>query len=61
MENLTLLPDVMIDIEALARRPGAAIIRLAAATFDPWSAQIGQEIDIRVKASPPFIMDLETY
>lgn len=54
-------PDIMVDIEALALRPGAAIIRLAAATFDPWTAEIGQEFDARVIPAPPFTMDLETY
>jgi hypothetical protein len=55
------LNDVMIDIEALALRPGAAIIRLAAATFDPWTGRIGQEFDERVSPDPPFVMDLQTY
>jgi hypothetical protein len=53
--------DIMIDIEALALRPGAAIIRLAAATFDPWTGATGQEFDQRVIPEPPFIMDLQTY
>jgi len=59
--HLPALHDVMVDIEALALRPGAAIIRLAAATFDPWTAAIGQEFDVRIIPAPPFIMDLETY
>lgn len=59
--ELPLFNDVMIDIEALALRPGAAIIRLAAATFDPWTGAIGQEFDARIVPAPPFVMDLETY
>jgi hypothetical protein len=61
MDSPAYFPDVMVDIEALALRPGAAIIRLAAATFDPWTGVIGQEFDTRIIPAPPFVMDLETY
>ncbi|MCW1887674.1 3'-5' exoribonuclease [Luteolibacter flavescens] len=50
----------MLDIEALGKRPGSAIVELAAVTFDPETGATGEEFLVRLKPELPFVCDYET-
>lgn len=52
--------NVMIDIEALGLRAGAAVIELAAVAFDPATGATGAEFHCRIKPVAPFLCDYET-
>ena len=52
--------NVMVDVEALALRAGAAIIQIGAVTFDISSGEVHEEFSCLVRPSPPFVADLET-
>lgn len=52
--------EVMIDIEALAKRSGAAIFELAAAAFDMTTGEIVSRYYQRVTPASPFFADPET-
>jgi len=51
---------VLLDIEALWKRPGSAIIELAAVAFCPETGKIGQAFNALIEPQPPFMADLET-
>lgn len=52
--------NIMVDLEALALRPGAAIIQIGAVTFDLPTGEVRDEFSCLVRPSPPFVADLET-
>lgn len=54
------LQNIMVDIEALGLRTGAAIIDLAAVAFNPVTAETGAEFHCRIKPASPFVCDFET-
>ena len=51
---------VLLDIEALGKRPGSAIIELAAVAFCPETGKIGQAFNALIEPQAPFMADLET-
>ena len=51
---------ILIDIEALGRRPGAAIIELAAVEFFPETGEVGEGFEAIIEPQAPFTADLET-
>ena len=51
---------ILLDIEALGKRPGCAIIELAAVAFCPETGKIGQAFNAIIEPQPPFMADLET-
>jgi len=57
---MTRTTHVMIDIEALGLRPGAAIIELAACAFCPETGQTGELLELLIEPHAPFSADLET-
>lgn len=51
---------IMIDIEALGRRPGCAVIEFAAVAFCPETGRIGQVFDALIRPGMPFTAEIET-
>lgn len=51
---------LMIDIEALGLRPGAAVIQLSAQFFDPTTGDLGTAFNTFIKPKFPFTVDPET-
>jgi len=51
---------VLVDIEALGRRPGSAIIELAAVAFSPEAGRLGQSFTVRIEPESPFTAQLDT-
>jgi len=51
---------LMLDIEALGLKPGAAITEIAAQYFNPYTETLGPAIQILVKVQSPFLIDPET-
>ena len=51
---------LMLDIEALGRRPGCAVIQIAAQYFNPFEGTTGPAFNSHVKAQSPFTIDPST-
>jgi hypothetical protein len=51
---------LMLDIEALGLKPGAAITELAAQYFNPYTGTVGQTYNFLIKVQSPFHIDPET-
>ena len=51
---------VLVDIEALGRRPGSAVIELAAVAFSPETGALGQSFTARIEPEIPFTAQLDT-
>lgn len=51
---------LMLDIEALGNKPGAALTELAAQYFNPYTGTVGPAIHLLIKVQSPFVIDPET-
>lgn len=51
---------ILLDLEALSLRPGAAVIELAAVAFDLTTGATGHEFLRAIKPAAPFTVDLAT-
>jgi len=50
---------LMLDIEALGLKPGAALTELAAQYFNPYTGTVGPAIQLLIKVQSPFLIDPE--
>jgi len=51
---------LMLDIEALGNKPGAALTELAAQYFNPHTGTVGPAINMDIRVQSPFHIDPET-
>ncbi len=51
---------IMLDIEALGKRPGSAIIEIGAVAFCPETGKMGECFEIAIEPSAPFTADIDT-
>ena len=51
---------ILLDIEALGRRPGSAIIELGAVEFFPDAGTLGRSFEAMIEPQAPFTADLDT-
>ena len=51
---------LMLDIEALGLKPGAALTELAAQYFNPYTGTVGPAIRLLIKVQSPFTIDPDT-
>jgi len=51
---------ILIDIEALGLRAGAAIIELSACAFCPETGKTGEVLELLIEPQFPFTADLDT-